>query len=133
MQSPTHEITQSPILPPPPYPTYTIQPKREAEMARRLLQALSGVGGIYAGDHLLRTTSYQLSVWAKHDSPGEEDDRHEVGGIDGQIEIAGMPEAIVLASADALTLRLQDGRRLAFSITGTSGRILGRGGLQSSE
>jgi hypothetical protein len=99
-------------------------------MAKRLLQALSGVGGIYSGDQMLRETQYQLSVWAKFDAPGENDDRQAVGTIDGHIQIDGMGEAVVLAGADALTLQLQDGRRLPFKILGTGGRIVGHGDLQ---
>ena len=101
-------------------------------MARRLLQALTGVGGIYTGDHLLRQTQYQLSVWAKFDRPGEDDDRQAVGAIEGHIQIDGISEAVVLAGADSLVLELQDGRRLPFAILDTGGRIVGRGDLQSA-
>lgn len=100
-------------------------------MARRLLQALSGIGEIYADEVLLRSTPYQISIWAKHDLPTETDDRLAVGAIEGHIDIAGIGEAVVLAGAKELTLRLQDGRRLAFKIVDTGGRIIGRGGLMS--
>ena len=99
-------------------------------MARRLLQALTGVGNVYAGDRILRQTSYQLSVWAKHDMPEEGQDRQEVGSIEGHIAIEGIGEAVVLAGADNLTLELQDGRRLPFAILDTGGRIVGRGALE---
>lgn len=101
-------------------------------MARRLLQALTGVGDILSGERLLRQTPYQLSVWAQHDTPGEDDDRHAIGEIEGHIEIAGMGEAVVLAGADSLVLKLQDGRRLPFAILDTGGRIVGRSGFESS-
>jgi hypothetical protein len=100
-------------------------------MARRLLQALTGVGGIYTGDQLLRQTQYQLSVWAKFDQPGDGDDRQAVGAIEGHIQIDGISEAVVLAGADSLVLELQDGRRLPFALLDTGGRIVGRGELQS--
>jgi hypothetical protein len=99
-------------------------------MSRRLLQALTGVGGIFTGDHLLRETPYRLSIWAKHDVPGDGDDRNAVGAIEGHIEIEGMSEAVVLAGAESLTLKLQDGRRLPFAILDTGGRIVGRGDLE---
>jgi hypothetical protein len=94
-------------------------------MARRVVEALSGVGGVYAGDLLLRTTPYELNLWVDED--GSET---ATVSIDGHIDIAGMGEAIVLAGPQPLTLRLQDGRTLAFSLTGTGGGIVGRGGLQ---
>jgi hypothetical protein len=93
-------------------------------MARRVVEALSGMGGVYAGDVLLRMTPYELSVWVDEDSS-----ETDTVSIDGHIDIAGMGEAIVLAGPQ-LTLRLQDGRTLAISLTGTGGGIIGRGGLQ---
>ena len=99
-------------------------------MSRRLLQALTGVGDIFTGDRMLRTTSYQLSVWAKHDTPGEGDDRQAVGSIEGHIQIDGISEAVVLAGAESLTLKLQDGRRLPFALLDTGGRIVSRGNLE---
>ena len=99
-------------------------------MSRRLLQALTGTGSIFTGDHKLRETPYRLSIWAKHDQPRDGDDRNAVGAIDGHIEIDGMSEAVVLAGAEALTLKLQDGRRLSFAILDTGGRIVGRGNLE---
>lgn len=99
-------------------------------MARRLLQALTGIGNVYTGDRMLRQTSYQLSIWAKHDTPAEGDNRQEVGAIEGHIAIGGMGEAVVLAGAEALTLELQDGRRLPFALLDTGGRIVGRGALE---
>jgi hypothetical protein len=41
-----------------------------------------------------------------------------------------MSEAVVLAGAESLTLKLQDGRRLPFAILDTGGRIVGRGDLE---
>jgi hypothetical protein len=95
-------------------------------MARRLIESLSGVGDIYAGDVLLRAgTSYSLSVWS---------DDQPTGGsavvIEGNIGVSGLGETVALAGPDSLTLELQDGRRLSFALASTGGRIVGRGGLQ---
>ncbi len=75
-------------------------------MAKRLLQALSGMGGIYSGDQMLRETQYQLSVWAKFDAPGGK--RRPSGSRRHRRDTSdrGMGEAVVLAGAEALTLQL---------------------------
>jgi hypothetical protein len=116
-------------------------------MARRLLESLTGIGSVYAGDLLLRTTPYQLSLWLDDDpaatqggSPRDDSSVTPRAGapvspvspvsIEGHIDITGIAEAVVLAGSESLTLRLQDGRWLAFSLTGTGGGIIGRGGLQ---
>jgi len=49
-----------------------------------------------------------------------------VASIDGHIDITGLAEAIVLAGPGSLTLTLEDGRRLAFQLTGSGGGIVGR-------
>jgi hypothetical protein len=113
----------------------------EPSMARRLLESLTGIGGVYAGDLLLRTTPYQLSLWLDEDLPApggassrEDSPANPAGAatvsIEGHIDITGIAEAVVLAGSESLTLRLQDGRWLMFSLTGTGGGIVGRGGLQ---
>jgi len=99
-------------------------------MPRRLLESLSGVGAIHSGDVLLRTTTYELSIWAHDDQPRPADGVVQaVAMVDGHIEIAGIAEAIVLAGPGTLTLTLEDGRRLAFELTGSGGGIVGRGWL----
>jgi hypothetical protein len=93
-------------------------------MSRRVVEALSGVGEIYAGGVLLRSTPYRLSVFQEAD-----------GGelkIDGHIDITGIGEAVVLAGAPILTLRLTDGRQLQFRLTDTGGAILGTSEIQST-
>ena len=92
-------------------------------MARRVLESLRGVGGVYAGQVWLRNTRYELSVWVEDGS----------AIVDGHIDIAGISEAVVLAGPGELSLRLEDGRRLRFVLTGTGGAIIGRGGLQAAE
>ena len=92
-------------------------------MSRRLVESVKGVGQIYAGGRLLRTTPYDLEVWKVE---GDENQVH----IEGHIDVVGLGEAVVLAGPDLLTLRLQDGRRLPFTLTASTGHIVGRGGLE---
>lgn len=85
-------------------------------MARKLVDVLSGFGDIYAGDQLLRKTTYQIEVFSDEDTGGP---LH----LEGTIDITGMGEAVVLAGPRELTLELEDGRRLPFTLTSTTGRI----------
>jgi hypothetical protein len=98
-------------------------------MPRRVLESLTGVGEVYAGDVLLRRTQYDLALWT--DDPDVTQVRSETIRVDGHIDITGIGESLVLAGSDQLTLRLQDGRRLRFRLTGTGGGIVGQGGLQA--
>ena len=84
---------------------------------------LNGSGEVYAGTELVRRTRYHLEI-----SPGTADG--EDPRIEGTVDISGMGEAVVLAGAQALTLRLEDGRRLSFTLASTTGRIRVHGGLQ---
>jgi hypothetical protein len=95
-------------------------------MSRHLVESLHGVGAVHAGDLLLRTTAYDLSLW-KEQSPvaGSEPDPK----IEGRIDITGIQEAVVLAGPGMLTLTVEDGRRMAFELTSTHGEIVGRGWL----
>lgn len=95
-------------------------------MARRVVESLSGVGEIYAGDVLLRSTPYRLSVFSDDDSPADGTDLK----IEGHIDITGIAEAVVLAGPQALTLRLEDGRQLEFALANTVGTIIGKTGLR---
>jgi hypothetical protein len=97
-------------------------------MSRSLLEELSGVGRIYVGEQLLRTTSYQLSVWSESGSLTKRQPAAVM--IDGRIDITGIGEAIVLAGPGTLRLVLEDGRSLLFALVGTGGHIVGRSGLQ---
>ncbi len=99
-------------------------------MPRRLLESMRGVGAIHAGELLLRTTVYELSLWSDDDLPRAADEvARAVATIDGHIDITGIGEAVVLAGPDTLTLTLEDGRRLAFQLTSSGGGIVGRGWL----
>ena len=89
---------------------------------------MTGIGVIHAGAVLLRTTTYDLSLWSDDQHPAPEDDL-ATASIDGHIDITGIAEALVLAGPDTLTLTLEDGRRLAFELTGSGGGIVGRGWL----
>ena len=92
-------------------------------VSKRLVETLKGVGDIYAGGELLRTTPYELQVWTVDGAtPSVE--------IQGHIDISGLGEAVVLAGPDTLTLRLDDGRTLGFVLTASTGHIVGRGGLE---
>jgi len=86
---------------------------------------LRGIGAVHAGDLLLRTTAYDLSLWT--DDPAEHGD--SASSIDGHIDITGIQEAVVLAGPGMLTLTIEDGRRMAFQLTSSSGAISGRGWL----
>jgi hypothetical protein len=97
-------------------------------MARRVLESLTGIGEVYVGDVMVRRTHYQLALFT--DDPVDGDDSSDSVQVDGSIDIHGIAEAVVLASPDQLTLRLADGRRLPFRLTGSGGTIVGRGGLQ---
>ena len=94
-----------------------------ATVSKRLVESLKGVGNVYAGGELLRTTPYDLKVWAT-DGPTPSVE------IEGHIDVTGIGEAVVLAGPDTLTLHLDDGRRLAFTLTASTGHIVGIGGLQ---
>ena len=96
-------------------------------MTRRLLGSLRGVGAVHAGDLLLRTTAYDLSLWADDQPSAEHPDSSAT--IDGHIDITGIQEAVVLAGPGMLTLTIEDGRRMAFQLTSSSGAISGRGWL----
>jgi hypothetical protein len=90
---------------------------------------VTGTGAIHAGDVLLRTATYELSVWADDRQPASDADLEAGSSIEGHIDITGIAEAVVLAGPGPLTLTLEDGRRLAFELTGTGGGIVGRGWL----
>lgn len=99
-------------------------------MARVLLESLNGVGTVYVGEVVLRTTGYQLSVWSSdHGGPGPVSD---ASAVEGHIDITGIEEAVVLAGPESLTLTLEDGRRLAFRLTSSSGGLVGRAWLQAT-
>jgi hypothetical protein len=97
-------------------------------MTRRRIGSLSGTGTIHAGDVLLRTTRYELSVWSG-DEGAETGQRAESEAIDGHIDITGIAETVVLAGPETLTLTLEDGRRLSIRLTSSGGAIVGRGWL----
>ena len=98
-------------------------------MSRVLVESLRGVGAVHAGDVLLRTTPYTLSLWTDDQATATGDARQTIASIDGHIDITGIAEAVVLAGPGTLTLTLEDGRRLVFQLTGTGGGIVGRGWL----
>lgn len=86
-----------------------------------IVEILTGTGEVYAGAELLRATRYRLEV-APAAQPSS-----STPPIQGTIDITGIAEAIVLAGASPLTLRLEDGRVLPFTLTSTEGRIRSSG------
>jgi hypothetical protein len=90
-----------------------------------LVESLTGVGSIHAGDQLLRTTKYNVAVWSDDEPPKPGGDPRPLATIDGHIDITGIAEAVVLAGPGLLTLTLEDGRRLAFHLTSSGGSIVG--------
>jgi len=100
-------------------------------MARVLIGSLNGVGTVHVGEVVLRTTRYQLSVWSS-DEGGGPDPGSDGSAVDGHIDITGIEEAVVLAGPESLTLTLEDGRRLAFRLTSSSGGLVGRAWLQTT-
>ena len=87
-----------------------------------MIEELKGEGEIYAGDRLVRRTRYRLII-----SKG---DASSAAGIEGTIELATEGEAMVLARVEELTLLLDDGRHLAFSLASPDGRIHAHGALE---
>ena len=92
-------------------------------MGRRLLESLSGVGAIHAGELLLRTTRYELSFWSDAEAAPPGEDHQAVTSIEGRIDITGIAEAVVLAGPGTLILTIEDGRRLAFQLLNSGGGI----------
>ena len=59
---------------------------------------MRGIGTIYAGEVLLRTTTYDLSLWSDDDQPRPEGEvARSIARVEGHIEIGGIAEAVVLA------------------------------------
>src|SRR5262245_66357979 len=94
----------------------------DINMAWQVVEALVGVGEVYAGVVLLRSIPYQLSVWRYDATSGD----GTTLTIDGHIDITGIAEAVVLAGPQDLRLRLEDGRQLHFALIDTGGRIAGK-------
>jgi hypothetical protein len=95
-------------------------------MAKRLLDTVTGIGSVQAGDLTLRATRYRLSFWVNDDLPSQSSDARTAQTVDGHIDITGIGEAAVLAGVETLTLTLADGREVAFRINSTAGDIVGR-------
>jgi hypothetical protein len=95
-------------------------------MVRRLVQYLRGIGILYAGGQVLRTVPYELSLWSEDPEPTAEAVA-TVTAIDGQLDLAGIGEAVVLAGPAWLTLELEDGRRLAVKLTNRAGGFESKG------
>jgi hypothetical protein len=95
-------------------------------MAKRLLDTVTGIGSVRAGEHTLRATRYRLSFWVNDDLPAQRTEAKSAPTVEGRIDITGIGEAAVLAGVDNLTLTLADGREVVFRINSTAGDIVGR-------
>lgn len=95
-------------------------------MAKRLVDTVTGIGSVQAGDLTLRATRYRLSFWVNDDLPAQSSEAKAAPTVDGHIDISGIGEAAVLAGVDTLTLTLADGREVAFRINSTAGDIVGQ-------
>ena len=91
-------------------------------MTGNTIEVLSGEGEVYAGGRLLRRTTYRLHI-VDGDTPGS-------SRIEGDIAIATEGEAIILTRAEMLTLLMDDGRHLSFSVVSPTGIIKAHGGLE---
>ncbi len=96
--------------------------KRGSHMSRNTIEVLNGEGEIYAGGRLLRRTTYRLRI-VVGDTPG-------TTKIEGDVAIANEAEALVLTRAEELTLLMDDGRHLLFSLVSPTGTINAHGGLE---
>jgi len=94
-------------------------------MAKRLIDSVTGIGSLQAGNLTLRATRYRLSFWVNDDLPPQNNDL-TAATVDGHIDISGIGEAAVLSGPETLTLTLADGREIAVKIKSTAGEIVGR-------
>ena len=85
---------------------------------------LRGIGEIFAGDRLIRHAAYRLEVSSDLATPGA-----SCTIVEASIDISDTPEAFVLARAGTLTLCLEDGRSVPFTLDGPRGRIVVHGDL----
>jgi hypothetical protein len=94
-------------------------------MSKRLIESLSGIGTLHAGELFIRRIRYELSVV----SDDTASDNPQGATIEGHIDITGIGEAAVLAGPDRLILTIEDGRRTAIQLTSSAGGIVGRNWL----
>jgi hypothetical protein len=94
-------------------------------MGRRLVDSVTGIGSIRAGNLTLRATRYRLSFWVNDDIRPQQG-ASDAPTVDGHIDISGIGEAAVLSGPDTLTLTLADGREVAFRMKSTDGDIVGK-------
>jgi hypothetical protein len=94
-------------------------------MASRDVERAAGIGSVCADDRLLRMMRYDLSISVGDAQDGEGENSSKIL-VDGTIDVADIGEATVLSGPRQLVLHLEDGRRVAFALTSTSGRVRGR-------
>lgn len=84
---------------------------------------LRGIGEVFAGDRLIRHTEYRLELAAEPSADAA------ATIVEASIDVSGTPEAFVLSRADHLTLYLEDGRSVPFTLESPRGRIAVHGEL----
>jgi len=94
------------------------------ELMAKQTKVLRGIGEIFAGDRLIRHAAYCLEASSDQATPGASGTI-----VEASIDISGTPEAFVLARAGILTLCLEDGRSVPFSLDSARGRIVVHGDL----
>lgn len=86
-------------------------------------RVLHGIGEVFVGDRLIRHTEYRLEVAAEPSA----DTAATI--VEASIDVSGTPEAFVLSRAGHLTLCLEDGRSVPFTLASPRGRIVVHGEL----
>ena len=89
-----------------------------------LVEECSGIGELISGNEVFRPVQYRISRFQGMAHSGM-----PVPGlhrIEGSVDLAAIPGAASLIGA-SLTLRLDDGRTLAITLTGEDGRVLAEG------
>ena len=94
-------------------------------MSRRLVTVSEGVARLYGDEVLLREVLYRLTRAV--DDVGMVRPSEASGPIEGTMDLGDMAEAVVLAGVEDLALHFDDGKRLAITLSSTSGRFYVRG------
>ena len=82
-------------------------------MAQRLVDTVTGIGSVHAGNLILRATRYRLSFWINDDLPAHSIEANSATTVDGRIEISGIAEAAVLAGSIGMLASASIGARQA--------------------
>lgn len=94
-------------------------------MGRRVITVSEGVGRLFGGRVLLRDVLYRLDR-AVDDGDSVESPTAN-GGLEGDMHIGDVAEAVVLSGVEDLVLELDDRRRITITLTSSKGRFEVRG------